>query len=253
MFEVSPERLMLTPEIEAEIAMLAPRYGAPRRIIAALSGAPFDPLILNDRIGEVCMVVRRPGGTLLTAIKTFYPPGAYRLMTGGVGHGEPIEAALLREVDEETGLEVAVRRFLAVIEYRLESEDQEPGTENRGSIGQNKEQRLALGASEGTKNTEHSADDELRNTQYAIPDTQHGYTFVTFAFLLDEIGGALGPRDPAERIESFREVAVAELPALAARLESVGAGFDPRIGGSWGDWGRFRAVVHRVVYEALAG
>src|SRR5262245_8008181 len=97
---------MLTPEIEAEIAVLAARYGEPRRVSVALSGAPFDPLIMTDRFGEVCMVIRRPRGTLLTAIKTFYPPGAYRLLTGGVGHGEPIDAALLREVDEETGLEV---------------------------------------------------------------------------------------------------------------------------------------------------
>src|SRR5262245_61069032 len=122
---------MLTPEIEAEIAALAVRYGTPRRVDAILTGAPFDPLIMTDRFGEVCMVIRRPSGTLLTAIKTFYPPGAYRLLTGGVGHGEPIEAALLREVEEETGLEVVVRQFLAVIEYRLKSENQEPRTENR--------------------------------------------------------------------------------------------------------------------------
>jgi hypothetical protein len=74
---------------------------------------------------------------------------------------------------------------------------------------------------------------------------------VTFVFLLDEVGGMLGPRDPEERIGSFREIAVAELPALAATLEGVGEGFDPQIGGSWHDWGRFRAVVHRVVYDLL--
>ena len=65
------------------------------------------------------MVVRRPNGKLITAKKTFYPPGAFRLLTGGVGHGELIAAALLREVAEETGLDVVVRRFLAVIEYQL--------------------------------------------------------------------------------------------------------------------------------------
>ena len=27
--------------------------------------------------------------------------------------------------------------------------------------------------------------------------------------------------------------------------------YDPKIGGSWGDWGRFRAIVHRVVYDLL--
>src|SRR6266487_1360095 len=90
-----------------------------RRVAVELHGEPFDPLILNDRIGEVCMVIRRKNGKLLTAIKTFYPPGAFRLLTGGIAHGESIEAALLREVDEETGLDVIARRFLAVIEYQL--------------------------------------------------------------------------------------------------------------------------------------
>jgi ADP-ribose pyrophosphatase YjhB (NUDIX family) len=219
---------MLTSEIESQIAALAARYGQPRRVVAALHGAPFDPLILHDRIGEVCMVIRRRGGRLITAIKTFYPPGAYRLLTGGVGHGEPIEAALLREVDEETGLEVAVRRFLAVIEYELEPENREPRTKNR----------------EYQSHGRRTADSEQ-----AI---QHSYTFVTFAFLLDEVGGTLDPRDPGEQIESFREVEIATLPELAAMLESVGDGFDPRIGGSWTDWGRFRAVVHRVVHDVLA-
>ena len=37
----------------------------------------------------------------------------------------------------------------------------------------------------------------------------------------------------------------------ATALDSIDEGFDPEIGGSWSDWGRFRAVVHRVVYEAL--
>src|SRR6185295_19053962 len=111
---------MLAPEIETEIAELAARYTEPRRVVAKLQGGLFSPLTLPDRYGEVCMVVRRPNGKLITAIKTFYPSGAFRLLTGGVGHGEPIAAALLREVAEETGLEVMVRRFLAVIEYGLQ-------------------------------------------------------------------------------------------------------------------------------------
>jgi 8-oxo-dGTP pyrophosphatase MutT (NUDIX family) len=212
-------KVMLTPETQAEIARLAARYGEPRRVDAALRGAPFDPLIMTDRFGEVCMVIQRPHGTLLTAIKTFYPTGAYRLLTGGVKHGEPIEAALLREVEEETGLDVEVRRFLAVIEYHLD-----------GGWG--------IGDREWGPVDPH-------------PLSPIPYTFVTFAFLLDEVGGTLGSRDPEEQIASFREIEVAELPALAATLDGIGAGFDQQIGGSWSDWGRFRAVVHRVVYEVL--
>jgi 8-oxo-dGTP pyrophosphatase MutT (NUDIX family) len=109
----------LAPATEAEIEALAARYGSPHRIAVTLEGTPFSPLTKDDRIGEVCMVIRRPSGRLLTARKEFYPAEAFRLLTGGIGHGEPIEAALSREVAEETGLDVAVRRFLAAITYRL--------------------------------------------------------------------------------------------------------------------------------------
>src|SRR3954451_20040536 len=110
---------MLAPTVEAEIASLSARYGQPRRVTAELNSWQFSPLTMDDRYGEVCMVIRRPSGKLITAIKTFYPPGAFRLLTGGVHHGERIGEALLREVAEETSLAVAVRQFLAVIEYRL--------------------------------------------------------------------------------------------------------------------------------------
>jgi len=73
---------MLAPAIETEIADLAVRYGQPQRVTVELTGAPFSPLILEDRHGEVCMVVRRPNGKLITAIKTFYPAGAFRLLQG---------------------------------------------------------------------------------------------------------------------------------------------------------------------------
>lgn len=190
----------MSAEIEAEIAALAAQHGSPRRVVAELVGAPFDPIVMPDRYGEVCMVIRRPNGRLITAIKTFYPPGAFRLLTGGVHHGEQIGDALLREVAEETGLEVAVRQFLAVIEYQL------------------------AGYPRG---------------------------FATFAFLLDELGGTLAAQDESERIGAFRELAVEELPELAALLDRAPDQVDPQISGSWRDWGRFRAVVHRVVYEAL--
>ncbi len=75
--------------------------------------------------------------------------------------------------------------------------------------------------------------------------------FHTFAFLLDERGGTLGSLDPDERISAYREIAPSELGAVAARLDGVSGGA-PEIGGDWAAWGRFRAVVHRAVGEALA-
>ncbi|MGQ9547134.1 MAG: NUDIX hydrolase [Roseiflexus sp.] len=189
--------MLLDPAIETNIQVLAMRYGTPRRIAAPLDGASFDPVAQSDRYGEVCMVVQRRNRRLITAIKTFYPAGCFRLLTGGVAHDETIETALWREVEEETGLQTVIRRFLAVIVYPP-------------------------------------------------------HRFATFAFLLDECGGELGARDPHERIAAFREIDVEELPVLAAALEAAPDRFDAAIGGNWREWGRFRAIAHRVVYQALS-
>lgn len=204
---------MLPPTIEQEIRELSQQYGPPlRRTVTLANEGLFDPLGKPDRYGEVCMVIRRSNGTLLTARKTFYPGNAYRLLTGGIGHGERIFDALLRETEEETGLEVAVRRFLAVIGYDLEHSGGKPSRQR--------------------------------------PAAPQG--FHTFAFLLDELGGTLACYDPDERVEDFREVRVDELPVLAQQLMQLGQDFDPEIHGRWRDWGRFRAVIHDVVHEALS-
>jgi ADP-ribose pyrophosphatase YjhB (NUDIX family) len=211
---------VLAPAIETEIAALAARYGSPRRVTAELDSWQFSPLTMDDRYGEVCMVVRRPNGKLITAKKTFYPTGAFRLLTGGVDHGEPIATALWREVAEETGLDVVVRRFVAVIEYQLQG---------MGDGG------WGMGSRSPTPHP-------------LPPNPSH---LATFAFLLDEIGGTLHAQDAHERIEAFRELAVADLPALAETLDQVPDTYDDEIEGSWRDWGRFRAVAHRVIYAAL--
>jgi len=195
----------LRSETRREIAELGRRFGEPRRIEATIRDGFDDPIRRDDRYGEVLMAVRRPNGKLLVAIKTFYPRGAYRLPTGGIQHGEQIYDALLRETKEETGLDTAVRRFLAAISYRAE----------------------------------------------AIPSSAP--LFHTFAFLLDELGGTLGALDADEQIEDWREMTPADLRAQAAVLEAITTTGTRTIGGSWADWGRFRAVAHRAVSEALAG
>ena len=194
---------LLSQEIQDELAQLASTYGTPLVCTVDLSiDTPFDPLNKTDRYGEVCMVVRRRSGHLITMIKTFYPKGAYRLLTGGINHGERVYDALLRETHEETGLEVKVNRFLAAIAYSLNREKTAP-------------------------------------------------VFYTFAFLLDEVGGTLGVIDEDERVEAFREIAVENLPKLADYLRHVQPEQSSEIAGNWHDWGRFRAVVHEVVYDAL--
>lgn len=194
----------LSAEQQAELETLGRRFGEPLRVDATIRADFFDPIHRPDRVGEVCMVVRRPNGNVLLAIKTFYPRGAYRLPTGGIEHGEPIFDALRRETAEETGLDTEPRRFLASITYRA---DGSPGL---------------------------------------------GPIFHTFAFLLDETGGTLGPRDESERIEEFVEINPADLRVVAERLERVTSTPSDEIGGDWADWGRFRAIVHRAAADALS-
>ncbi len=113
--------VQLSSDHLAEISALATRYGAPARVEAHLRDTVFDPLTRTDRIGEVCMVIRRPSGRLLTMRKEIYPPGIFRLPTGGIAPNESIHAALLREVAEETSLRVTINRFLATIAYSFAS------------------------------------------------------------------------------------------------------------------------------------
>lgn len=186
-----------------ELEQLARRYGQPLIRTAELRARiPFDPLYKSDRYGEVCMVVRRLNGRLLTMKKHFYPLDAYRLPTGGINHGEQVFDALLRETYEETGLAVNVRRFLAIAAYHLSNPNR---------------------------------------------DAQ----FYTFAFLLDEVSGTLGTIDKNERVEAFREIESHELPVMADYLEGLSTTYSEEISGTWGDWGQFRAVIHRLVWEAL--
>jgi 8-oxo-dGTP pyrophosphatase MutT (NUDIX family) len=85
-------------------------------------------LTQNGRRAEICYVMHRgdPQAGVLLHIKTFYPPGAFRLPTGGIVVGESVLAALKREVHEETGLvlgdaagEVRLNRPLGILSYDL--------------------------------------------------------------------------------------------------------------------------------------
>ncbi len=108
---------------ETEVTAIAALHGRPlcRQIDCEIGEELFITRFMraSDRRGEVVLVIERPNGALLLHRKAHYAAEHFRLPTGGINLGEPVLAAALRETAEETGLEVAVQRFLAVIAYRL--------------------------------------------------------------------------------------------------------------------------------------
>jgi len=96
--------------------LVAARYGTPRTILCSLPSIQFPPVSEREH-GEVCMAIRRPNGCFLLQTKANYPRSVMRLPSGGIHRGERVDAALLREIWEETNLTVEVDRFVARICY----------------------------------------------------------------------------------------------------------------------------------------
>ncbi|MBI4494322.1 MAG: NUDIX hydrolase [Chloroflexi bacterium] len=186
----------------AELAALARRLGQPRMVEVDLEvGRLFDPVTRTDRLGEVAFLLQRPDSHIWLMTKEFYPPDAYRIPTGGVKLGEPIEAALARELVEETSFQVAPARFLAAIHYRVRAPEGE-------------------------------------------------VFFATYLFAVPCGLERPEPQDLDERIADFRTITLDGLPQVAEYLAGLPRRESPEFG-NWQDWGRFRAVVHRVAYERL--
>ncbi len=183
---------------EAEIAELSVLYGAPahRQCVLKVSHATWEwwTRIQPRRRGEVVLFIYRTSGHLILHTKDFYPAGTLRVPSGGIKKQEALAHAARREALEETGLEVAIERFLAVIDFAFQYQDR-------------------------------------------------SLHFRSYLFLLRETGGELKAKDERERISAFVEILPIELTSVAERLENMPP--------AWRDWGRFRALPHRVAAELL--
>lgn len=91
--------------------------GSPLQIVHELPSVGFPPV--SERAhGEVCMAILRLNGRFLLQTKQSYPGAVMRLPSGGIKRGEEVEAALLREIWEETNLTVKIERFVARMGYK---------------------------------------------------------------------------------------------------------------------------------------
>ena len=108
---------------EQELTEIGKRYGPPVRRQCVLqvspAGADWWVRASHKRYGEVVLFILRPNGNLLLHTKDFYPAGAMRVPSGTVKENEPLLEAALREAHEETGLELAIERFLAAVEFEF--------------------------------------------------------------------------------------------------------------------------------------
>ncbi len=116
---------LINPE---EIEELARRYGPiERRSYVLETGKEhfeyWREALARKRRGEVVFVVQRPDGVILHT-KDHYPPGTYRLPSGGVKWDEGVLHALHREAYEEMGLTIEAQRFLGILEYEFHCQEE---------------------------------------------------------------------------------------------------------------------------------
>lgn len=81
--------------------------------------ASFKKTVCTDRRGEVAFAVERKNGKFVVIRNGVYPDGVYRIPTGGIRFNEDVKAALYREIDEELGLKVELKRFLGAVKYDI--------------------------------------------------------------------------------------------------------------------------------------
>ncbi len=99
-----------------EVECLVSQYGTPARRSYRVEA---DEYIYSyrwrkdsDRRAEVVFAIEDCDGGIWVHAKPHYPAHIFRLPSGGVQWDEAVQDALMREVAEETGLDVTVERFL---------------------------------------------------------------------------------------------------------------------------------------------
>lgn len=77
------------------------------------------------RSHDVTFAVFGPAGRVALVRKPMFPPGVWRIPSGGIARGEDFAAGVAREAGEETGLHITLERYLVRIHAILRS----PGAE----------------------------------------------------------------------------------------------------------------------------
>jgi len=112
---------------EDVIKRLAEQYGQPQSWYASMFCYPdeFEMIRASQKDGrnhDVTVYIMKADKIVVNA-KHFYPPGLFRAPSGGVNKDENFHEGVRREMSEETGCEMKLKRFLLHTEatfYRRE-------------------------------------------------------------------------------------------------------------------------------------
>ena len=113
---------------EDEVDRLAECYGVPVRRSYWIQADDYIRSYRwqpdSDRRAEAVFAIQNPTGHIWLHAKAHYPSHIFRLLSGGVHWDEGVEAALWREVEEETSLACTIERFLGLITYHFTYNDE---------------------------------------------------------------------------------------------------------------------------------
>lgn len=110
------------------LAAAAQRWGEPRSLSLEFAIGPRERDLVRgsrklDRSHDITLFIERDGLWAVIS-KPQFPAGVWRAPSGGLNVGEELEAGALREALEETGLTVALERYLLHIDAHFTHGDE---------------------------------------------------------------------------------------------------------------------------------
>ncbi len=105
------------------------RYGIPTlfETVRAITDRDHDMIRASQKFGrqhDITFCILNESQLVVIA-KPSFPPGAFRIPSGGLRPGEPLEAGLAREAMEETGLAVTPHRYVLRVSARFTNQGRE--------------------------------------------------------------------------------------------------------------------------------
>lgn len=101
---------------ELLLAAVVARFGQPERWDGSRELSPQNAANIarstaRGRAHDVTFVIQAQDERVVIVRKPQFPPGAWRIPSGGIDRGESFEAGTLREAREETGLEIELTGY----------------------------------------------------------------------------------------------------------------------------------------------